>query len=67
MLVDDDSSARFLLRAILGDHDDEFEIVAETGRASEAVDLLRENTPDVVLLDAMMPLTSGYELAGHLR
>jgi DNA-binding NarL/FixJ family response regulator len=66
MLVDDDPSARFLLRTILGDHP-EFEVVAETGRASEAVQLLREHAPDVVLLDARMPLADGYEVAGNLR
>ena len=67
MLVDDDPSARFLLRAILGDHPDEFEVVAETGRASEAVDLLRETNPHVALLDAKMPMTDGFEVAGQLR
>lgn len=66
MLVDDDPSARFLLRTILGDHPEEFEVVAETGRAAEAAGLMREHAPDVVLLDAMMPITDGYELAGQL-
>ena len=67
MLVDDDPSARFLLRTILGDHPEEFEVVAETGRAAEALGLLRETNPDVALLDAMMPMTDGYEVAGQLR
>ncbi len=67
MLVDDDPSARFLLRTILGDFPDEFEVVGETGRASEAVALMHDTEPEVVLLDAMMPITDGYELAGHLR
>ena len=67
MLVDDDPSARFLLRTILGDHPEEFEVVAETGRAAEAPGLLRESGAEVVLLDAVMPLTDGYELAGQLR
>jgi DNA-binding NarL/FixJ family response regulator len=67
MLVDDDPSARFIMRTILGDFPDEFEIVAETGRAPEAAGLLSESRPEVVLLDARMPLLSGYELAGRLR
>ena len=67
MLVDDDDSARFILRTILGDFPDEFEIVAETARASEAVGLMEETSPEIVLLDAMMPITDGYELAGKLR
>ena len=65
MLVDDDSSSRFLMRTILGDHPDEFEIVAETANAREAVALL-DAEPQVALLDARMPLMDGYELAGLL-
>ena len=67
MLVDDDPSARFLMRTILGDFPDEFDVVAETGRAAEALELMLQTRPDVALLDAMMPLTDGYELAGQLR
>src|SRR5687768_10225431 len=66
MLVDDDSSARFLLETILGDHPDEFTVVAEVGRASDALECLAETRPDVVLLDARMPMTDGYALAGEL-
>jgi DNA-binding NarL/FixJ family response regulator len=65
MLVDDDSSSRFLMRTILADHPDEFEIVAETANAREAVGLLGAE-PQVALLDARMPLMDGYELAGLL-
>ncbi len=67
MLVDDDPSARFLMRTILGDHPQEFEVVAETGRAQDATDLLRGAGPEVALLDARMPIVDGYELAGRLR
>ena len=67
MLVDDDPSARFLVRTILADHPAEFEVVAETGNAQDAVDLLQETAPHVALLDARMPLVDGFELAGRLR
>jgi NarL family two-component system response regulator LiaR len=67
VLVDDDPSARFIIRTILGDEPDDFEIVSETGRASEAMELIDGCTPDIVLLDARMPLIDGYELAGQIR
>ncbi len=65
MLVDDDSSSRLLMRTILGDHPDEFEVVAETADAREAVGLL-DAAPHVALLDARMPLMDGYEVAERL-
>jgi DNA-binding NarL/FixJ family response regulator len=66
LLVDDDSGARFLIRAILGDHPEDFRIVGETAHAEEATALAEETDAEVVLLDAMMPLIDGYELAGRI-
>src|SRR5687768_12449011 len=67
MLVDDDPSARFLMRTILGDHPEDFDVVSETGHAREAPALLEATSPSVVLLDARMPILDGYELAVQLR
>lgn len=38
---------------------------ATNGR--EAVDLAREHHPDLILMDMMMPLVSGYEAVGELK
>ena len=38
---------------------------ATNGR--EAVDLAREHHPDLVLMDMMMPVVSGYEAVGELK
>lgn len=38
---------------------------ATNGR--EAVDLARTNRPDLVLMDMMMPVLSGYEAVGELK
>ena len=38
---------------------------ATNGR--EAVDLAREHHPDLVLMDMMMPVLSGYEAVGELK
>jgi DNA-binding NarL/FixJ family response regulator len=67
VLVDDDPSARFIIRTILGDEPEAFQIVGETGRASEAMELIDGCAPDVVLLDARMPMIDGYELAAQIR
>ena len=38
---------------------------ATNGR--EAVDLAREHHPDLILMDMMMPIVSGYEAVGELK
>jgi CheY-like chemotaxis protein len=38
---------------------------ATNGR--EAVDLAREHHPDLILMDMMMPVVSGYEAIGELK
>ncbi len=38
---------------------------AENGR--EAVDLARQHRPDLILMDMMMPVVSGYEAVGELK
>ncbi len=38
---------------------------ATNGR--EAVDLAREHRPDLILMDMMMPVVSGYEAIGELK
>jgi len=64
MVVDDQADARFLVRILLEEHDD-LEIVAEADGAAAALRGLAAQ-PEVALLDARMPLVSGFELAPQL-
>ena len=64
MVVDDQADARFLVRVLLEEHED-VEVVAEADGAQAAFRGLAAD-PQVVLLDARMPLVSGFELAPQL-
>ncbi len=41
--------------------------VHKAANGREAVDLARANRPDLVLMDMMMPVLSGYEAVGELK
>jgi DNA-binding NarL/FixJ family response regulator len=62
VLTDDEEEVRVLVRAALA-LDNRFELVGEATNGAEAVELVREQHPDVVLLDLRMPAMNGLEAA----
>lgn len=57
-IVDDDPLVRMGLRAILASEPG-WEVVAEAGDGEEAISLVQEQLPDIVLMDVRMPLLDG--------
>jgi nitrogen regulation protein NR(I) len=64
LVIDDDRSVRHLISKAFGDSD--VEVVAAAS-AEEGERLLSETHPDVVLLDIMLPATSGLDVFEHIR
>jgi chemosensory pili system protein ChpA (sensor histidine kinase/response regulator) len=64
MLVEDDGSIREFLTFALESHGYE---VAAARDGQEALDLLEETVPDVVLTDLEMPRLDGWQLISTLR
>jgi two-component system response regulator NreC len=60
VVVDDHAVVRSGLRLLL-DAEDDLEVVGEAGNARDAIFEVRAATPDVVLLDVVMPGESGIE------
>ena len=58
LLADDHTILRDGIRSIISSQED-MEIVAEADNGHEAVDLVRQIKPDVVLMDIAMPLLNG--------
>jgi DNA-binding NarL/FixJ family response regulator len=58
LLVDDDDLMRAGLRAVLSS-DDELEVVGDVAGGRGAIGAVRENRPDVVLMDIRMPDLDG--------
>ncbi|MFZ7127788.1 MAG: response regulator [Desulfobacterales bacterium] len=66
LIVDDHALFREGLKAIIS-RDNSYEIVGETGRGDEAVQMAKSLKPDLVLVDISLPDQSGIELARQLR
>jgi len=64
LLVDDDSVNRLLGKTILQEFDCHIDVAID---GVEAIDKLKSNTYDVILLDIHMPKVSGLEVADFIR
>jgi adenylate cyclase len=63
LIVDDTPDNLFLMHAVL---EDSYEVRTAAGGA-EALEQVRANPPDLILLDIMMPGMDGYEVLRRLR
>jgi DNA-binding NarL/FixJ family response regulator len=66
LLVDDQTLMRKGLRGLL-DLTEDIQVVAEASDGEEALQILGEAAPDVILLDVRMPKLSGVDLLKRLR
>ena len=64
LIVDDEPNIRGFLRMVL---EDEGYRVETAGDGREALDKLRRNPPDAVLLDLMMPVVDGWSFLTSRR
>jgi DNA-binding NarL/FixJ family response regulator len=62
LLADDHAMVRRGFRLILSQHPTEFDVVGEAGTGEEALRLVRELTPDLIILDVAMPRMNGVEV-----
>ncbi|HUZ21673.1 MAG TPA: response regulator [Acidimicrobiales bacterium] len=61
VIAEDEAIVRLDLREIL--EEEGYEVVGETGRGDEAVELVRRHRPDLVILDIKMPAMDGLAAA----
>ena len=65
LVVDDSAEERGKLRRLL--QDEGINVVAEGGDGLEAIDLVHQLKPDVVLMDLRMPRMGGIEATRRIR
>jgi len=64
LIVDDSEFMRNLLREIL---EAEFEIAGEAENGVEAVELYEEHSPNLVMMDIVMPIRDGIEATTEIK
>ena len=69
VIAEDEAVIRLDLKEIL--QEEGYDVVGETGRGDEAVELVRQTSPDLAILDIRMPgmdgLAAAREIAGERR
>ena len=64
VIAEDEAIIRLDLKELL--QEDGYDVVGETGRGDEAVELVRDLRPDLVILDIKMPGLDGLSAARHV-
>ncbi len=66
LLADDTPDIRLLVRMAL-ETDGRFEVVGDANDGAEALELLEQEQPDVVVLDMGMPKVDGLQVLSRMR
>jgi DNA-binding response OmpR family regulator len=64
LVIDDDSAVTDLLSLLLKSNGFE---VAATNNSTDGLGMIRENSPDIVILDLMMPEMDGWQICKAVR
>jgi CheY-like chemotaxis protein/ElaB/YqjD/DUF883 family membrane-anchored ribosome-binding protein len=62
LIVDDDNCTRLSIKRLLSDYD-----VIEADNGPAALDLVKQHSPDLILLDQMMPQMDGLEVLKKIK
>lgn len=66
LIVDDEPKARDLIESFIGNNPD-IEITGKASEVDEAIEMVKDNNPDLIFLDIQMPNKDGFEFIRELK
>ena len=67
LIVDDELNMRFLLKEALEEFEDKGVELLEAENGSDAIEFIRTEKPELVILDVIMPGISGFEVCNTVK
>lgn len=67
LIVDDELHIRILLEQTLEDLEDEGVLLLQATNGEEALEIIQQEKPDLVLLDVMMPKMNGFDVCMKVK
>jgi DNA-binding response OmpR family regulator len=67
LIADDEANIRQLLRQTLEELEDEGVEILTAENGKQALQIIQEKKPDLVLLDVMMPFINGYDVCKTVK
>lgn len=67
LLADDEKTTTDVIKYFIESNDFNLEVVGAAENGEEALEMIRELVPDIVLTDVKMPIMNGIELSRHIR
>lgn len=66
VIADDSAWIRYIIRGMLAEHP-KIQVVGEAQNGAEALDLVADHSPDVLVLDMEMPALNGLDVIERLK
>lgn len=67
LIVDDEVSIRKTIKAYLKQFEDQIQVIGECENGNDAIEFLKENKCDIIILDINMPKMTGLDVADYIH